>query len=333
MAILRILDHAWHQTHSYRLHALPAEFWFLETGYRTWDESQRPRPANFQGFLDPLEVGDYAFDLILCHLDQWCDTRYPLRALPYRLVNLAALHHFPGVPRVAIMHGTPDDGGNHKRIMTLLDNTPGGAPFLVCNSQAAYDGWGLGPERSRAIIHGYDVDEFWSEKTRRLEIITVCSGGEMSREYHGIPLLERIRRDVPVTWIGARGDRDFFPDYRAYREYLATALIYLHTGKRSPMPGARTEAMLSGCCIVTTDNHDVGDFVDHGHSGFIADSAGELIDILCELLADPSRAYEVGQRGREAARAMFAQDRYVAEWLTLIAELTEGDNTYEPPDQ
>ena len=318
--MLRILDHAWHQAHSYRLHALPAEFWFLLVGYRTWDESQRPMPANFRGFVWPQGLL-FDFDLVLSHLDNWCDVRYPLRAMPYRLMNLLAAWHYPGVPRVAIMHGTPDDEGNRAGVLNLLARTPGGAPFLVCNSRQACEEWGLGPERSRAIVHGYDVDEFWSSNTRRRQTITVCSGGGMSREYHGIPLLERIRRDVPVTWIGSRGDRGFFLDYRAYREYLATALIYLHTGKRSPMPGARTEAMLSGCCIVTTGNHDVRDFVEHGYTGFISDSAEELIEILKQLLADPKRAYRVGRRGREVAREKFARDRYVADWLALIGDL------------
>ena len=77
--------------------------------------------------------------LVLSHLDNWCDVRYPLRAMPYRLVNLLAARHYPDVPRVAIMHGTPDDEGNRAGILNLLARTPGGAPFLVCNSRQAVD--------------------------------------------------------------------------------------------------------------------------------------------------------------------------------------------------
>lgn len=321
---MQILDHAWHQAHSYRLHALPAEFWFVETGYRTWYDDQRPRPDNFRGFLSVFGVCAHDFDLILCHLDQWCDTRFPLRGMPYRLINLLAAQRYPGVPRVAIMHGTPDDEINRQCVLTLLANTPGGPPFMVCNSRQAAQEWGLGIDRSRAIIHGYDVDEFWSSTTRRQQVITICSGGNISREYHGIPLLERIKAEIPVTWIGTRGDMDFLPDYQAYREYLATTLIYLHTGQRSPMPGGRTEAMLSGCCIVTTDNHDIGSIIEHGYSGFVSNDASELIDILKGLLADPKLAYQIGKRGRAVAREAFCKDRYVSDWLDLISQLGGG---------
>ena len=317
---LQILDHPWHQAHSYRLHALPAEFWYCWFGGgRTWDEAQRPIPPNFRGFVQ--DSGWTYYDLILCHLDNWCDHRYPLRGLPYRLMNLMATEKYPDAPRVAIMHGTPDDEENRQQIRRLLADTAGGSPFVVTNSPQAYREWGLGPEHSRAILHGYDVDEFWSEKTRRLEVIAVCSGGGMSRDYHGIPTLERIRREVPVTWIGARGDIERLPNYDEYRAYLATALVFLHTGRRSPMPGARTEAMLSGCCVVSTDNHGAGDFIEHGYSGFLTDDAEEMICILKGLLERPEVAYRIGQRGREVARQRFNKERFVADWLDLWANL------------
>jgi len=315
--MLRILDHAWHQAHSYRLHALPADFWYYQIGPRTWNVALRPMPPNFRGFVCDYRRGE--FDVILMHLDQWCDHRFPLRGMPYRIMNLIARENSPGTPRICIMHGTPDSEENRQRILKLIANTPGGPPFVVCNSRQAQAEWGI--ERSRAIIHGYDVDEFWSERTRRVQVITVCSGGYMSRSYHGIPLLERIRREVPVTWIGERGDLPTFSSYREYREYLSTALVYLHTGQRSPMPGARTEAMLSGCCVVSTDNHDISDYIEHGVNGFITNDAEEMIGTLKALLAEPERAYSIGRWGRETARACFSKERYVAEWMELLGEL------------
>lgn len=304
--------------------ALPdTEFYYLAVGHRGWDVHIRPRPTNFKGFV-PVEDCPRP-DLVLCHLDNWCDDRVPLRATPYRIVNLVASRLWPDVPRVVIMHGSPDDADNRFKILRLLDNTPGGPPFMVCNSQQAYHEWGLGPERSRAIIHGYTVDEFFSERTRRLEVITVCTGGNISREYHGIPLLERIQREVPVTRIGGRSaDIAKMSSYLQFRQYLASALIYLHTGQRSPMPGARSEAMLSGCCVVSTDNHDAGAYIRHGHTGFLSNNAGALIDTLAMLLRDPRTAYEIGRNGREAAREFFDSRRFASDWLKLFEYLGAG---------
>ena len=315
--MIRILDHAWHQAHSYRLHALPARFDYFPVGTRYWDAEIRPAPANFGGFVEHPDLVSY--QVLLSHLDNWCD-RAELRATPFRLMNLLA-RDAPQAARLCIMHGTPDDEVNRQRISRILELSPGGPPFLVCNSREAWEQWGLGPDRSRPIIHGYDVDEFWSSNERQTWAVTVCSAGTISRTYHGVPLLERIRRDVPVVWVGHNGDLPYFKTYREYRDFLAHSLIYVHTGQRSPMPGARTEAMLSGCCIVTTSNHDAGDYITHGETGFLCDTAERMIETIQMLLGEPELAYRVGQRGREAARVAFNKDRFVADWLSLLTDL------------
>lgn len=313
--MIRILDHPWHLAHAYRLHALPARFDWYPVGPRFWDEGIRPRPANWGGFVEkPDPVG---YDLILSHIDNWCD-RTPLRATPYRVMAELA-SQVPHIPRVTIMHGTPDNEQNRQAIHRLLAGAPGGMPYVVCNSQQAARDWGF--PRGRAIIHGYDVDEFGSERERMRIAATVCSAGWMSEIYHGVPLLRRIKRDVDVLWIGANGDAGYFPSYLEYREFLAALLIYVHPGAASPMPGARTEAMLSGACVVTTSNQDADRCIEHGVTGFLCDTAEAMIDTIRMLLADPALAYRVGKAGREAARAFFHKDRYVADWLSLLAEL------------
>lgn len=314
---LAFLDYAWHQAHSYRLHALPARFDYLPLTTRQWDPDIRPYPPNFGGVVESPDLGTY--DVILSHLDNWCD-RAELRGTPFRLMNLIAMGA-PQAVRICIMHGTPDDAGNRARIHRMLDLSPGGSPFLVVNSESAYRDWQRGPERSRAIIHGYDVDEFWSAKQRKVWAITVCSAGNISRSYHGVPLLERIRRDVPVLWVGYKGDLPYFDTYQAYRQFLAESLIYVHTGQRSPMPGARTEAMLSGCCIVTTPNNDADQHIIDGETGFVCPTARSMIDTLQRLLSNPKEAYRVGKRGREYAREAFHSDRFVRDWLRLLADL------------
>jgi len=328
---LRILDYPWHQAHAYRLHALPAEFWFL-TSYHThrkvlWDESQRPIPPNFMGGIDSDEISPDRFDLALLHLDQWCDdsVRVPYRALPFRRVNVLARD----IPRIVIMHGTPDSSLNRRRILQMIGDLP-----VVCNSFQAAQEWDgdegrldrYGLPQFRAIIHGYNVDEFWSAPLagREIEIATVCSGGTISRQYHGLPLLERLVRDVPLAWYGPTGNRKWMSNYAAYREMLARTLVYFSPTRRAPMPGARSEAMLSGCCVVTVPGNDAEIFVEHGWTGYVVESYVEARDTLRGLLADTKRAYRVGQAGREIARAAFGRERYVAEWMNVLGEIGVG---------
>jgi glycosyltransferase involved in cell wall biosynthesis len=314
--MLQILDYGWHQGHSYRLHALPAEFTYVDVSNRQWTLGQRPMPPNFRGIISPEEVVLADYDLALLHLDQWCDERFNLRATPYRLMKQIT----EGIPQVVIMHGIPDYERNRLQVLNLIGDLP-----VVCNSFQAAREWDSGDGRIdrygclqfRTIIHGYDVDEFYNMalEGREVNVITVCSGGYTSRKYHGIPLLERLMRDIPLTWYGPSGNADWLPNYDAYRDMLATSLIYFSPTRRAPMPGARTEAMLSGCCIVTVPGHDARKFITHEKTGFLVRTYEEARDTLAMLLRDPQRAWDVGRAGREVARALFHKGRFAHNWL------------------
>jgi len=320
--VLKVLDHAWHQVHLYRLHALPARFSLIDIRPWIWKDEHRPRPDNFDGAVAPKDV-DGSFDLALCHLDQWVD-RFPERGLPFRYMRTVAREH--DLPLICIMHGTPDSAANRRAVLQLLGDVP-----CVCNSRQAAMEWDGGELRLdqhglpqfRAIIHGYDVDEFWSEplRRRRRVVLSICSGGSISGWYHGTPLLERLMREIPMEWMGPHGNRDWLPDYQSYREILASTLVYFSPTRRAPMPGARTEAMLAGCCVVTVPGNDVEAYICDTVDGFVVETYAEALDALQGLLDDPTTAYEVGQRGRARARKLFDEERFVADWMRLLGEL------------
>ena len=320
----RILDYAWHQGHSYRLHALPADFWYLDVRRDLWNLNQRPKPENFRGPVHPRDVDLSKFDLALVHLDQWCDGRHNLRALPFRVMIQTVKGR---LPTVLIMHGTPESDQNRENVLRLIGDLP-----VVCNSLEAAAVWDAGEERwdryglpqFRAIIHGYDVDEFASEPfgSRLVTVVTVCGGGNWSYEYHGMPMMIRMMRDLPLLWYGHRGNRKMFPTYADYRAMLARSLIYFSPTTISPMPGSRTEAMLSGCCVVTMPGHDIENYIEDGKTGLLVKDYAQARDVLQALtLQYPEIAYKIGQAGREAARVWFDKGRFVEDWLTLLKGL------------
>lgn len=317
--MLKILDYPWHQAHLYRLTALPAQFTVAEIRQPRWNVMQRPVPDNVR-FIKPAELDPAVFDLALLHLDQWCD-RLNIRASSFRFMKETT----KAIPQIIIIHGTLDSEANRQAILRLIGDLP-----VVCNSRQAALEWDGGEGRCdrygnpqfRAIIHGYR-DEFFNHGLdhRRRAVTTVCSGNDLSREYHGLPVLERLSRDMPLAWYGPAGNREWLPDYTLYREMLASSLIYFSPTRRGPMPGARTEAMLSGCCIVTVPGHDIERYIAHGHNGYIVDTYARARDVLRMLLDDPERAYEVGQRGRLTALDLFSSRRYVRDWLGFLATL------------
>jgi len=323
--LLRVLDHAWHSVHFYRLHALPARFSILDIRPWIWKDEHRPRPDNFDGGIASGDVDD-SFDLALCHLDQWVD-RFPERGMPFRYMREVAKAH--DIPLVCIMHGTPDDARNRLQVLELLGDLP-----CVCNSYQAAQEWDSGEVRVNRygtpqfhpIIHGYDVDDFWSEplKRRRRIVLSICSGGSISGWYHGTPLLERLMREVPLEWMGPHGNRDWLPDYHSYREILSSSLIYFSPTRRGPMPGARTEAMLAGCCVVTVPGNDFHEMIFDGVDGYIVGTYEQALDVLRWLLDNPRKAWETGQRGRERARKLFGKERFIADWMGYLGELGIG---------
>lgn len=318
---LRILDYPWHQVHLYRMaQALPATFTIVAVQQPAWNTAQRPIPDTVR-FITPGEIQPGAYDLALLHLDQWCD-ELNLRAFPYRFMKQST--HV--IPQVVIMHGTPDAPDNRRRILQLIGNLP-----VVCNSRQAAREWDGGEERVdqyglpqfRAIIHGYAAAE-WANYPldgRADGAITICSGGDMSREYHGLPVVERLLRDVPLTWYGPRGTRPWANNFDEYRRMLARALIYFSPTRRAPMPGARTEAMLSGACVVSVPGNDFETYIIQGENGFIVSTYAEARECLLHLLENPATAYACGQAGRRSAQTFADPRRYAQEWLTLLKEL------------
>jgi glycosyltransferase involved in cell wall biosynthesis len=212
-----------------------------------------------------------------------------------------------------------------RNVLRIIGDLP-----VICNSQQAAREWDGGEGRLdrygspqfRAIIHGY-VDEFFHYPLahRNRGAITICSGGDLSRWYHGLPLVERLKRDVPLTWVGGndRGDTSWCENYTAYRVMLASSLIYFSPTRRGPMPGARTEAMLSGCCVVSVPGNDFEDYIKNDVNGFIVDTYVQARDCLLWLLENPSEAWEIGQRGREDARVYFDAGRYRNDWMGYLS--------------
>lgn len=324
--MLKILDHPWHQVHAYRLHSLPAVFTFasIPHGGQYWNLAQRPMPDNFQGVQDVHDINPKDYDLALLHLDQLCD-RNKWRAMAYRIMKSKT----KGIPQIVIIHATPDNESNRRRVLQLLGDLP-----AICNSRQAAEEWDGGEERVSKygipqftpIIHGYRVDDFfnYSLERRRVEAFTVCSGGALSREYHGLPLVKRLMRDVPLLWYGHNGNRGWLPSYSDYRNMLASSLIYFSPTRRGPMPGARTEAALSGCCIVSVPGNDWESYIDHGKNGYIVRTYEEARTLLRSLLLEPEQAYEVGQAGRAMAREHFNSDRFTTDWLEYIEHIVGG---------
>lgn len=335
---LRVLTYRWHVPHQYELFKLGAEFTLVgdlgEGSCRWWDLGQRPLPANAR-FARWSEIDPRQFDLAILHFDE-----NVLRAAadaPGVGAEWGATFRFLQrnltIPRIAVCHGTPQADAPARRaaLADFLADTP-----VVVNSHQALGEWGFAD--ARVIWQGFDPAEFPMRPRpggRQPRILTLPQEATAERPgYRGADLLDRVAARLPAPLERLRvAEPNLLLRGNAYAEakfaHYVAALhgfdIYFNPTLRSPMPRSRGEAMLCGLATVNADSHDVDRFIENGINGFYAATAEELADRIGFLLADPARAWRIGQAGRETAMQRFHIDRYLADWRHLIRDTLGND--------
>lgn len=335
--------------HSWELLKNPGIEWsYLRNTYRKWPWTIRGSEMPGK-WISYYEEGKY--DIAILHLDQSCIDPALGKSRLFREVKA----QIKDIPKLVIMHGTPMyegftedvvlNGGQVKKknseefmqwqgIKELVGDLP-----MIVNSHRSKERWGWGD----VIWHGLDPDEWW-DLPKEPRIITTVSPAGMSDEYYGRRFLGSVRSilaenyGIKHQWLMV----DYIPEqdcskkhhnaFDAYRDYIGRSLIYFNPTGDSPMPRARTEAMMSGCCVVTTNNHDEDRFINSGVNGFIVPKdAHATAKLLADLIYKyPKEAAAIGQKGKQTAHETFHIDRFSTDWLNFIDKVRGG---YSGKDQ
>ena len=280
---LKIINVPWHIAHQYELYKLPNTEWYhVINSVRKWHErgkSFRPVPDNLHQ-VPFFEEGKY--DLALLHIDQQCIDESFGKSRLYKEFNEA----IKGIPKIVLNHATPyypekysESFVKMKMKMLIGDN------HMICNSHRAQEMWGDMGATTRTIIHGLDPTEWW-DLPKEPRSITMLSPAGLDRYYNRrllIAVKERLKQrglshyQITVDWVAR--------DFDDYRDYVGRSLIYFNPTLESPMPRSRTEAMLSGCCVLTLPNHGAEKFIEQGVNGFIVpDNPNHIADLIEELI-------------------------------------------------
>ena len=341
MKKIRIFSAPWHAGHQWELFKLPNTQWtFLINNVRRWhDDKKRPyepasRPEPPVEWVTYYEKGKY--DLAILDIDQQCisaDIAGGKKQL-YEHINKV----ISDIPKIVINHGTPywpeyftkeqiiNGGtvmmrGKPKYISGIKKMV--GSNYMISNSKQARDAWGWGDY----IIHGLDPDEWW-DLTKEPRVITVLSPAGLDK-YYNRELLMRLKgilRDeyaITHVQIGLDFKSKSFDDYRYI---LGTSLLYLNCTFDSPMPRSRTEAMLSGACILTTPYHGGDWVVEGGKSGFIiGNDPYKIAALINELIENRyQQAIKIGQRGKERAKKILSKERFQQDWQKVFDKVLGG---------
>jgi len=328
MKKLKAFGHPWHLAHQYEIFKMPEIEWDWLIQHRR-QTGNVPRGDLVEKFginwVDHYEPGKYDFALL--HYDQQCFAPKLWekgKGSVYRELNEV----IQDIPKIVICHGTPyypemfsatnefDEpcDGLSDELIDLAKKASKGN-YVIMNSKKAAEQWGFGTP----IWHGINPDE-WYDLPKEARVVTMISPGGLDK-YYDRQFLSAIRDilwdesiqhcHITVDWQSK--------DWEDYKNFLGRSLIYINPTKESPMPRSRTEAMMSGCCVLTTPHQDADKFIKHGENGYlIPRNPYEVCELVKDLLNHYDKAIAIGQAGKKTAIETFNWDRYHGEWLKFI---------------
>lgn len=343
MARLRLFGVLNHLGNNYEILKLaktyPVKFCYLENNVRKWSHlSPRPEPTTWLTpdefeWVQYYEPGKY--DLAMLHVDQQHVNPHIGKGFLYKQLNAL----IQDIPKIVINHGTPMyaemydeetviNGGKQMNSRGVEETIIGmrdliGDNFMVVNSYEAVDRWGWG----YPLIHGMDPEE-WFDLPKEPRVTVMISPGGLDK-YYNRQLLTAIKGEVyrktgfDVQHITVNYKAT---DWDDYRDFLGRSLIYINPTLDSPMPRSRTEAMLSGCCVLTSRYHGAEEFIEHGKEGFIMpDNPMSYADTIYQLITyNYKDAVKIGQAGKAKAMKLFNQARYQKDLYNIITEVAAG---------
>lgn len=331
--IFGALNHLGHQYEQLKLaQHYPVKFSWLENEVRRWTtHSPRPQPQTWLTddqfeWVTHYEPGKY--DLAILHIDQQAADPRIGKGQLYRQLNEV----IQDIPKIVINHGTPMwdevytedfviNGGvvqtsRGPRFIDGIKKIVGDNPMIV-NSYDSVKRWGWG----YPLIHGMDADQWWTLKKEDRVTVMISPGG--LDKYYNRQLLTYIKAEVKnkagleVQHITVNYKANNWNDYR---QFMGKSLIYINPTKDSPMPRSRTEAMLSGACVLTSRHHNADEFIEHGKEGFIMpDNPLSYATTAATLIAEHyQETVAIGEAGRQKAKKLFSLERYHKDLFDII---------------
>jgi glycosyltransferase involved in cell wall biosynthesis len=95
-------------------------------------------------------------------------------------------------------------------------------------------------------------------------------------------------------------------------------------GEGENCPGSALEFQASGTPVVAGAREGMLDTVLHGKTGLLCKGEEALIDGVCALLEEPSKALKMGERGRDYIISRYSYDSVVGQWVDLFAAIKGG---------
>lgn len=299
---LNILKYPWHIAHDYELFKIGHTFKLYLGTHRQWAYHYRPLPAHIQPVYD---LEDSGCELMILHVDQWTWHEVDKRRLFEKMKR-----GFSG-KKIIINHGcNVVDGCTNDQMMELVEDYP-----VVCNSSLAYEKWAI--PNSRYIHHGMSPEEWPESNYGNNNIVVTQPPGNMHAAFRNNEAAIKFEEmsGIKIDWVGR--DRKF-SSFAQYRSFLANSSVIFSPSYASPNPRARSEAMLCGLVLVSTNMHGESEYIENEKNGYVSNNMKELYEYLLHLHNSPEDVRRMGRASRQTAQENFNIKRFSDEWDEVL---------------
>jgi hypothetical protein len=193
--------------------------------------------------------------------------------------------------------------------------------------------WDSGRTPTRVIEHGVTVPDGVAYTGELARGIVVVNNLDTRGRRLGADIFERARDVVPLDLAGMGSERlgglGAFPR-AALAELTARYRFFFHPIRYTSFGMAACEAMMLGLPIVALATTEMPTVIENGVSGYIDTSVPRLIDAMRELVNEPQRAREMGERARQLAVERFGIARFARDWDAVLRDAVAGRASNAP---
>lgn len=310
----RILTWHVHGNYLYNLTQVPHD-WYLASA-----PGQAPHLSGRAGVLPwgdnvheaPVDaLARMSFDCVLYqHRHEWETARHDLLSPAQR-----------ALPRIVLEHDPPLADPTDERHWC---QDPGALLVHVTPYNALM--WDAGITPATVVEHGVKpLATLPWRGDRERGLVVVNHLRERGRRL-GRDLFEAVQREVPLTLVGmdstSLGGAGEVPQH-ALPQRLAEHRFFFHPVRRTSLGLAVIEAMLAGLPVVGLATTELVTVIDSGRNGYVDTRTERLVGVMRELLRDRALAAAWGEAGRRTALERFGIERFVDDWLQVIARVCD----------
>lgn len=186
--------------------------------------------------------------------------------------------------------------------------------------------WDNGKTPTMVIEHSVAIDPQLAYSGEVERGITVVNGMQKRPRIAGYDLFLHARQSVPLDVVGmeteAFGGLGDVP-YRELHSLVAQYRFLFSPIRYTSLPLAVIEAMTIGMPVVALATTELPTVIENGITGYLSCDVEKLIEAMHFLLDNAEEARRIGANARTVARERFGLARFIRDWQTAFALVTQ----------